>query len=130
MKRRSAAEKQAMERFRVAVLAKGKCLFGPEGCNFWPTGECEAHHVIKRQTLEAHVSTLPDQDRFALVWNPSLGVPMCNLHHQQITSGFRPLALEEVPEDVREFCTASQITHLLERACPPLASVLFGREAA
>src|SRR5688500_7119207 len=97
------AERRARELFVRAVLAKGTCVLrrADDPCG----GPCDPHHIIPKQRLKAHSSTLSRQERMELVWDPRNGVPVCRHHHHQLSVGFRRLHHLKLPPEAVEFAS-------------------------
>jgi len=109
----SAAEKRAKEAYEETVLGRGNgCVMAPESpCD----GPLDAHHVLSKQFLKAHVSTLEEQAGLAIIWDPANGVKVCRKHHGLLTTKARRLTRAMVPQDVWDFAAANGLVWLLQR---------------
>lgn len=123
----SAAEKEARDCFTGSVLARdGGCQLAPhanpnvrgraEGCG----GRRDAHHIIRLQTLRAHVSTLPEHEGLAVMYDPRIGICVCRVAHTPLTSRAWHLRLDELPERAVEFAQEHGLGWALEAEVPNL----------
>lgn len=118
LKRRSRADtradRRARARFwgRVLERADYACLLAGDGpCG----GALDAHHIIAKQTLKAHTSTLPVERQREAIWDPRNGVCVCRAHHHRLTGRYERLNKGELPAEAFEFAREWRIEHLLER---------------
>lgn len=116
----SAAERRARDAFNDAVWTRDnfKCALNPHkhGCS----NVIDAHHVIKEQTLKAHTSTLTEEERLAILYDPRNGVCVCRAAHTPLTSKAWHMRPEQVPDHVREFAHDHHLGWALEREVPGL----------
>lgn len=103
-------EKQARELFTKAVLAKGKCWLGPDGCD----GGLDAHHIIPKQRLK-RLPYLTDEQKMELVWDSRNGVPLCRAHHFTVTVGVHRFIPADIPDETKEFAYDHDIEWALQR---------------
>jgi HNH endonuclease len=113
-RRLRAAERRAKDLFDRAVLAKGECVLADGRIDAHGPLR-DAHHIIRKQTLRAHASTMTEQDRMELLWDPRNGVPVCRKHHEQLTTAYRRLTRAQVPPEVWHFAEEHGLVHALER---------------
>lgn len=98
------AKSEAAGRFKAEVCSSKRCWF----CNRrrFPF-ELDACHLIPAQRLRAHTSTLPEDERLAIVYDPRLAVPGCNRQtkencHHRFDHYFIRIAYEQLPAQTLE----------------------------
>lgn len=115
----SAAERRARDDFNAAVLARDDdCHLNPHrfGCG----GRSDAHHIIPKQRLKAHTSTLPEEERWAIVYDPRIGIRVCRTAHTPLTNAAWRLTIAEVPEHAIEFAQEHGLGWAIELEVPGL----------
>jgi hypothetical protein len=120
------AEQEAQERFEQEVLRMdfGRCIgLNVIGADHTCPGQLQAHHCIRQQTLRAHISTLElsEAEINDWLWNPCIGVTVCDFLHARHTSRFERIPFEHLPARVIDFATDRSVLHLLVREHPPFA---------
>lgn len=122
-RRKSEAEKQAAARFHDEVLRRDgyHCYFCGEEREEY---QLDAAHLIKAELLRTHTSTLPDAERWPIVFDPDLGVAACtikpaglglNYCHQRLDARTLNPCLSELPARAVDAAERHGIKHLLER---------------
>jgi len=119
-RRPSKAEQDAHDRFR-AVVTRQPCLFSTTRPGHECSGPLDPHHVVPAQYLKNHFSTL--EDKWALIYSPDVGVPLCRAAHDPVTTHATYVFLQELPAVVIDFCEAWGNKHRLEIECPSLTAV-------
>ena len=120
-KKRSAAEREAHDRFRRLVLAE-PCLFSQTRQEHRCEGQLDPHHVLPKQFLKAHFSTQPDSIKWRLIHAPELGVPLCRSAHDAVTVHATHVWREELPARVCDFASEWGVGWRLEQECPSLGA--------
>lgn len=82
--------------------------------------DCEAHHIVRVQTLRKQAAKLGlDLDRIR--WDNRNRLPVCDVCHQRHHSRFRPIpmrVLREHAPKVFQFARELKLGHVLEREYP------------
>ena len=118
---RTRAEREAATRFKAEVCSRGRCYFCDEERTF---EQLDAAHLIKAELLRAHTSTLPDEERWPIVYDPRLGVPACTIRpagldlnhcHGRLDAYTLNPDLGSLPARAIDAATEHGLMHLLER---------------
>lgn len=115
-RKKSKAELEAEALFRetVARACGYRCLFHSSSCD----GPLDPHHIIRRSWLKTNYSTLPDDEKWPRVHDPSNGVLLCRHHHDRVTTRHRVLWRHEIPEYTERWARDEGIEYRLEIECP------------
>jgi hypothetical protein len=90
--------------------------------------ECEAHHVLRVQTLRTQAS-VRGFDFEQVRWDRRNRLPVCAVCHQRHHSRFRPIGravLEACAPKVFQFARELGLLHVLEREYPENPATLSG----
>lgn len=112
------AKSEAALAFKLAVTRGGRCtLHAPKsGCD----GPLDAHHLIKKQRIRVHVSTLEEPERLRAMYDPRIGIPVCRRHHHELEHGFKPMFYEDLPQAAIEYARDWGLEWSLDRDFPSL----------
>lgn len=125
----SVAELRAKEAMREDVerFCAGQCWLLQKMPGHVCDGPLDLHHLIRKSFLKAYASTLPPEEKWAIVHHPNLGVLVCrggNGGHDQITTAFHRLPWEYLPQRAVETASELGIEWRLRQESPPLAEVM------
>lgn len=111
-RKRSKAEVEAHKRCRAEVTAAQRC---------WICGRPERPerldvcHLIPAQRLRAHTSTLPDEERWPIVYDPRICVAGHRGCHHRLDSRHHTIHYGELPNSAIEFAEEHRLSWSLER---------------